>query len=209
MNYVDLAPFVAVDALGAPQPVIMRKLAEVANEFFRLTRAYEVKLTPAAVAADTKNVTLTLPSDTILCEVTGVRLGSAKLWPRLDRQLEEELGEWETAEGTPKYYRTEANTIRLVPFPVVEEAGPLRASYTVAPTLTATSVADEPGLRYQDALIAGAKAMVLAMPKKEWSDPQLAAIFQAQYQTRLNEVRILVRNGGSSEQQLRVRPRFV
>ncbi len=209
MNYVDLAPIVGIDVMGAPQPLIIRKIAEAANDFYRRTRAYAVDSTPATVAANTLTVNLALPADTTLCEVDAVRLGGQKLWPRRDGDLVDEFGVWESATGRPKYYRAGANQIRLVPYPVATDPDQLRIRFTVAPTLTAEQIADEPGLRYQDALINGAKALLLSMPKKPWTDMEMAGVFQMQYQNRLNEVRILVRNEGSSRLQTRVTPRFV
>lgn len=208
MNYADLAPIVAIDAMGAPEPLIVRKIAETANEFFRLTRAYEFDSNPAIITANTKLIGLTLPADTVLCEIVEVRLGPDKVWPRADRQLQNEFGLWENAEGTPRYYKVIGGQVRVVPFPTSNTTDQLRIKASIAPTVTAESMADEPGLRYQDALINGAKARVLAMPKKAWTDPATAGIFQQEYATRLNEVRLLARNGGSSEASIRVRPRF-
>lgn len=209
MNYVDLAPIVAIDVMGAPQPLIVRKIAEAANEFFRHTRAYAVDFTVSPLAANTQTVNLSLPAETALCEVDTVRLAATKLFPRKDGALVDEFGEWELATGRPKYYRVTANQLRLVPYPVATENSSLRVRFSVAPTLTAEQMADEPGLRYQDALINGAKALLLAMPKKAWTDLEAAGIHQALYRNRLNEVRILVRNEGASQAQSRVTPRFV
>jgi hypothetical protein len=209
MNYADLAPIVAVDVMGAPQPLVIRKIAEAANEFFRLTRAYEVDRTPATVSANTQTITLVPPTGTAFVEVNMVKLGPKKLVPRTRRQLDEDEYEWEVRTGTPDFYSAVGGTIRLVPYPIVSAPELLRVNYSVSPLLTAQSVADEPGLAYQDALIAGAKARLLAMPKKSWADLASAGVFQAEYMKRVNEVRIQVRNGGSSEQQMRVRSRFI
>jgi hypothetical protein len=208
MNFSDLAPIVAIDVMGAPLPLVTRKLAETANEFYRLTRAWEHRQTQSTVPDGTALVPLTPPADTVPLEVTRVRLGAEKLWPRTDAQLEEEFGQWETAVGRPRYYRVEGSSVRLIPAANQLFAEALRIHFTVAPPVTANSIDDEWGLPYQDALIDGARARLLVMPKKDWTDTASAVIFQEIYMRRLNEVRLLARNAGTSEVQLRALPRF-
>lgn len=100
----------------------------------------------------------------------------------------------------------EYKAIRLVPFPSEENGSMLRVRFTVAPTLTATGVPDSLGNRYQDALIAGAKAGLLSDAGKPWSDPRTAAIFAGEFQRLLNDARQEARRGAvNSRQQVRLR----
>ena len=209
MNYADLAPIVAIDAMGAPEPLIVRRIAEAAHEFFRLSRAYKHSVTPAIVEAEQSVVAISPPSGTSLVEVEEVWLGSKQLFFRTEGQLSAEFDDWETASGGPRYYRVQGASVRLVPYPEVDTISKLRIQCALTPTVTAESIADEPGLTYQDALIDGAKYRLLSMPKKPWSSPTEAGLALGRFTIRLNEARILARNSGSSGISLRVRPRFL
>jgi hypothetical protein len=206
VNYQDLAPIVAIDVMGAPNPLIVRKIAEAANEFFRLTRAYEVTTAPTSITANTKVVALTPPTGTDFLEINEVWLGGTRLYPPANLRLPDG---WEQTTGRPERYVPQGPAIRLHPYPIENLVDQVVIKYAVVPKLTAISIPDEVGVEYQDALIEGAKARLLAMPRKDWADRQAAGDARSLFVMRVNETRLKVRNKGSSEVQYRVVSRFV
>lgn len=206
MNYADLVPLVSVSALGAPTPLVLAKIAEVAEEFFRLSRAYSVTTTPGILTANQQSIAFTPPAGTYLLEVADVKFGGVPLKFRPEDELVEN---WEVLTGEPTNYLVAGNTVRVIPYPTVDTTKLAKVRYTVAPLISARSLDDAVAVPWQTALIHGAKAKLLSHPKAEWADAAAAGIAYAEYQRLLNEARIRARNQGSSEIQLRVRPRFV
>ena len=205
MNYADLVPLIQVSAMGAPQPLVLAKIAEVAEEFCRLSRIYVVAPAATVLTANQKNVTFTPPTGTYLLEVAGAKLNGVPLKYRPESELVEN---WEALTGDPTNYLVEGNSVRVVPYPAVTTTHQVRVKYTVAPLLSTRTLDDVVAIPWQTALIHGAKAKLLSHPKADWADSAAAGIEYAEYQRLVNEARIRARNQGSSEIQLRVRPRF-
>lgn len=206
MNYTDLAPIIAIDAIGAPTPLIVRKIAEAAHEFFRKTRGYTYTQTLNPVPANTKSVALTPPVGTVFIETVLVRLNGQTLPPPMNLQLN---GDWESIKGRPASYLPAVGAIRLFPYPETQIDEALTIEFALAPLLTATSIDDSVGLANQDALIAGAKARVLSMPRKEWADPIAARSEELRFKELINERRLLARNNGTAQALYRIKSRFV
>lgn len=206
MKYADLAPLIAIEAAGAPVPLISLKLAEAAHEFFRLTRAYIVEQRLTSVAAQTKTVALDVPPQTAFIEVSLVRLGSKQLTFLPSDKRPADL---ENYVGSPRHYTVDGSTVRLVPYPEQDISEPLVISFSVQPLLTAKGVADPIGQVHQDAMLAGAKSRLFRMSRKDWTDVAAAGIEEVEFRRLVNEARIRARNEGSSETDVRARGRFV
>ena len=65
----------------------------------------------------------------------------------------------------------------------------INAVFAVTPTLDATYVDTILYDTWLEALVAGSKAKLLLMPKKSWTDPQLANLYMKEYRTGVNNAR--------------------
>lgn len=236
MLYKDIAPLVAVDAMGAPQPRVIGALAQAANEFFRRTHGYKLTMPLQPIEVGQTKVSLYIPATTTLVAVTEVRYnGSSPLTPTTTLQLP---SNWETLTGVPDRYlvgsfasgqdyvdetyidddylaadptaappEPKFDTVRFVPYPNdAGQTGEALLTYAVTPLLAATSVPDGVGYRYMAALVAGAKSFVLADVDKPWSNPKESANKRGEFERLINEAMLESKYGHAST-QARVRMR--
>jgi hypothetical protein len=91
---------------------------------------------------------------------------------------------WESAGGMPTvYFQPDPATIRLVPTPTQTMTGNIVVRVAVKPTRAATAAPDWLMEDWFEALCAGAKARLMQVPKKAWSEPNLALYYRRQFET--------------------------
>lgn len=173
----SLQPDVAIDVPGAPVLVIENALRRAAQQFFAKSRAWQVITDAAPVAADQAEVTITPPDNTELVRVETVWLDGRKIDPTTAGYLDAAFGSnWtELAGAATKYLQLVPGTLRLFRIPASDADTGLTARIAVQPSSTAAGIPDDLGIRFREALVLGAKARLLLMPKKGWTDLELGA----------------------------------
>lgn len=96
------------------------------------------------------------------------------------------------AVGEPThYYLTIDMKVRLIPIPTAAQAGlSMRVDLAFVPTMDATTLPSDLVERFGETLICGAKARMMAMPEKAWSNPQLALFYQNEFTQGVTKARI-------------------
>lgn len=116
---------------------------------------------------------------------------------------------WATAESSePTAYSCfgDAGSITVYPKPLNSSGAVMRINATWAPTMDATSIPDELGRGYFLELIDGAKAKLMMMEGRKWSNPVLAGVAEKKYEDGLALVRIKAIHGKAAGSTV-VRPR--
>lgn len=191
MNYSDLVSDIMPEVLGCPSVTIKRAVRDSVIEFFERSMAYKVENDPAKLPKNVQEIDLELPTKTRLVKVLTVRYGGAELQP-VTREDMDRLGyDWPTLTGTPQGYTFATPTsIRLVPYPSDSTATKAYVRFAVAPTRVSTSLPDELGERYYEAICAGVKFRLMRMPKMAWTDANLAAFNGSQFEKGINKARL-------------------
>lgn len=121
--------------------------------------------------------------------------------PAGEDELVTEFGnDWATLTGDPKFYTENNGTILLVPAPpTTVDALTLAISYSLMPT--ASSFPDRVLSDHRRALAQGAKASLMYMANKPWSDPIAADINYREYSAAIASARGKAAKQTSKNQQ--------
>lgn len=110
--------------------------------------------------------------------------------------------------GTPRTYFLEADgQLRVAPIPNADaEAAVFDVQAAFAPALGATTGESTLLNRFGLALANGAKARLMLIPGKAWSNPEMAAVYQGMFLSALDDARIETLQSGTRG-SLRMQPR--
>lgn len=171
---------------GVPLPLLDHWLRNVTIEFCERSRAYVVELTAIDAVAEQMGYTLTLPEETALVEVVGVEFDSEPIDPKAPAALRAEYGNWRSKIGTPKYYTQRSlDSLLLVPAPAAAVTGGIVVEAALKPSQAATGVADWVFTRWSADLVAGAKAKLMAMADKPWTNVDRVPLYSGQFEAAI------------------------
>lgn len=178
--FPDLLPQVP----GCPNVLAVHELRRAAQDFCEKTMAWKVIETARAVTAGTETVAAA-PADTgmELSEVERVSYDGKRLDPETLDSIEQNHGaNWEAHTGTPfAYFQLTPGEIRLYPTPAEDAQTGIVFTLVVKPSDTATGLPDDLAIKYRNAIHTGAKARLMAMTGKPWSNPADAAVHAQEF----------------------------
>ena len=178
MEYKDAVLDIISQVPSAPDFVIVRAMNRVARRFCDDTTAYRHTLLNVAAAANTANITITLPAYTAVNAVHLVRWGNKKLSPATDKFLAT-IGD-NRLTGRPDYFLwREGTTITL--FPTPQEAQEVDVEISLRPTRTATAIPEWFADKYYEVLVAGTCAELARTPDTEYTNEQLFGLMESYY----------------------------
>jgi hypothetical protein len=145
--------------------------------------------------------------------VTQVHTGwfdGAELEPASEDKLRQVYPDWPTAEGAPRFILSETPlSFRVVPKPDAASAGTGRITLRVVlqPARDATGIDDWVFNKWVEAIAAKAKADLMAMPAKPWTNPAMSVYYESVYQRELGDaVREVNRGMGRAQTRVQMRP---
>lgn len=187
--YSRILPFVP----GCPEPAVDQAVMDAAFEFARKTQL--VFTIEAPIPLVDSQATYQLPAvsglDTDL--IRGVYLGARELDQVTPTSLRDRLPNWQTAESNePTIYSCfgAAGTITVYPKPVGVTGQALRIVASWVPSFTAATLPDELVSTYGRDIAEGAKALLMMMPERKWTNLPLAGVAQGKFDTAISEGRI-------------------
>lgn len=178
MNLDDFLPHLLPDLPGCPDSIVKQQLLFAVIEFCQETHAWNEIQDPIQVRERVNEIDVDTPTGARIVAVKDVWASSRKLRPVTMPQLFELIPNWQTAEGSePTYYNasTDYRTMRIFPIPIDVNDSTLTLRVAYAPKMDATSIPDELAIKYWDALIGGAKARLMVIPGKAWTNSQMSA----------------------------------
>lgn len=190
MTLDQFLPLMLIELPGCPEPLIRQALLRAADEFCRRTHAWSELQEPIRLEPGVRDYELDVPSGATVSAVLSVHAGSTQLRPVNTTELQRLMPDWHTAQASsPAYYNLvpERGVLSIFPTPSEHALGSIvvRAAYT--PTLSATTLPDFLGQRYMDAITGGAKAILMAILNKPWSNPQLVPLHRGQLDNAMAE----------------------
>jgi hypothetical protein len=193
MKVTDLVPFVLPEVPGCPDALIKQNIVLSAIEFCTETLAWQEIQDSLIMIDGQPELDVEVPTDARIVVIKDIWASSRKLSPVTMNQLFEKIPNWQDATGSePSYYNasTDWRTIRVFPMPMGANRAKLRMRAAYAPTLTATTLPDEITTKYLDGIVGGAKARLMAMHGKTWSNVQGAGIYRQQFNDSTVKARI-------------------
>ncbi len=193
-NFDDLLPDVQVEIPEVPAFAARRALIRAAREFCQETRAWRVSFDLSTVATQALYVLSSdTPSDTELVDIISVKnsAGGEPLVPRTFRWLDKNVTDWrsETAADATWYVMELLDTVRFVYTPSETETDKYHMRVSVKPLLTALTLDDRLVGKYSEALIHGGLARLYRIPRKPWSDGDLATYHEAMFRAEFASAR--------------------
>lgn len=175
-------PEVLPDVQGCPVPLVENALRRASIHLLRPSRLVTTELAAMDVTATVGKYTLVAPAGLQIIGVEEAAFQGNPLDPLAVDVAKANFHEWQTATGTPEFYvQLDPYTLALVRVPDTTIAGALTVKVAVAPGNAATGVEAAIAEAYFDEIAAGAKAYLMAQPRKVWSDPQLAQFHQGTF----------------------------
>jgi hypothetical protein len=180
----DLVTDVIGDIPEVPGFVAERQYIRALRQLCEEARVWRIEDTMSTVA-DAPNLLLTaiFPNNTELVDVLSIKPveGGSSVKPKTQAYLDLNESDWrdQTGQYATWYMLASNNTIRLVPTPSEVVTYYIRAA--IKPTFSATTISDIVVNKYEELLIHGAKAYLFMVPRKPWTDLQLAQYHQAAF----------------------------
>jgi hypothetical protein len=184
---IDLDAFlrlVEINALAAPEPLILQSIRQAALRFCERTRLWRDHDTIETDGVDPEPVSV--PNDSVLFEVLSCSQGHKVLHPITFDRLARERPHWRhegigSTGGSRWYICPEFGTILALP----RCSGVLHVEIVVKPSATADSLPDFLLEHYGQDIANGASALVLAKPDVAFGNMQLAGALNGAFETRL------------------------
>lgn len=207
--YDDVIPEVP----GADTPIVDAALKRSAMEFLERARVYQADIAAMDAEASVGGYLWVSPdTDTDICHIFNVWYDGEKLTPRNGDYLADKYDYWPEEEGTPVHYLQErTDTLTLIPMPSEDLTGAITAKVALRTTLSSTGIPDDLYADYRDAIAKGALARLMRMPKKPWTNFDLAGAYGQAFQDAIDEAKYQQHKGNvrSTHHVPHPRSRFV
>lgn len=193
-TFDDLLPDIQVEIPEIPSFVAQRSLIRAMREFCEETRAWRISFNASTLADDPLLPLISyFPDFTELVDVITIKNvdGGEPVEPRTYAWFDKNLSDWrsDSAIDANYYVLEDNNTIRLVPYPTETIVNKYYVRAAIKPLLTTTTLDDRMVNKYSETLIHGALAKLYAIPRKPWTDLQLASIHDAQFRVKFGQAR--------------------
>lgn len=189
----ELLPFIMPELSGCPAALARSALLRAAIQFCEDSQGYIATLDPMALVGGTHTYEVETPSSqSRLLIIKEISFGATEVLPKTMGQLAGVMPNWRTATGNaPVFYSRPSSTeIRLHPAPNSDATGDVQIRAAFAPIRTADYLDDDLVNLSFEAIGAGAKWILMLMPGKPWSNPQLAEYYHSQFLAEIDKARI-------------------
>jgi hypothetical protein len=181
VKYSDMLDEVMPAVPGVPQLLAVNAVRNSAIKFCRRSTIWRYWPDPQTIIAGVNFYDFDTPSDTEVAEVMLLKVDGTHIDPSSEDDLPDD---WNTKTGPPdKFMQQDTTGVYLTPVPDGKIANGLTMSVALAPKRSSSSLPDWIWSRYFEAIAAGAKADLMAIPEKPWTNPNASVYFQGIFDT--------------------------
>jgi hypothetical protein len=189
------------DVPGCPVAMAINALRNATIDFCTRTQAWRASLDPINVVAATATYALAAPAAYPLAdigEIQKVMLDDTEIYPSNPVQLDAWFSQWRTLStmGVAFYTRPDDERITLASLP--DAAGVLQVEVSLVPARDATGMDTALYKRHLEAVAHGAKARLMAIPKKPWSDPATASYHLDEFNKAISGASVKAAQGNTN-----------
>lgn len=198
-NLTDLYDDVMPELPGCTLPVALHAIRRAAREFFMRSKIDRRDLPVFNTVANDATYILAAPSDTEIQEVLQVKYSGETLDPlTLDQLPDQDMP------GIPTNYAVDQeDMVTLTPIP--NGVAQVLVKVCVVPTMTAATISDTMMADWGDAIASGAKARLMNMSKKAWTNEAAAAKHEKAFESAIDTASVAA-VVGKSRAPIRTRP---
>lgn len=175
---------------GADQPLVLYHVKDTCYDFYARSLYGKQWVTPidvvqgtasyAAAPVDSTNFATTKVLEVMYQDGSAGR--SQKLDPKSADDLDRDLPHWRVCQGRVSCYtQNDVDDITLALIPACSTAGGLKVRIAYAPLPSGAGIDDKVYQRFSREIAAGVKSRLMIMPKKPWSNPQLASKYERDF----------------------------
>lgn len=211
MLFSDILPQLLPDVPGCPDITAINALRNAAIEYCRFTRSWTRTLAPVALVDNQSVYAMTAPVDARVAGVISAWVRGREVLPKTMSQVAMLVPNWLVATAeVPNYFNSNTDTITLQVFPTPLNAlgAPLTLRVVLAPSLTAQNVDDGIANDHFEALLAGARARLMVVPQRAWTNLPLAKYYLDMFEGMKADARISSLHDGVSSQLTATARRF-
>jgi len=173
----DLIEDMFIELPGCPEALIKQQLRLAARDFCRQSEAYKIELDPINLVADQQEYDLEPGMNASIARLIWVKTG-------------EDIDEFTEPLDPADYVLQEEYTLKLLNAPSSSITDGLVVKVALRPEFDDECDLDPFFLeRYSSTIIAGAKFLLMKMPKKPWSYPDVAMLYRQEFRDGINEAK--------------------
>lgn len=190
----DFAKYVRPEVQECPELMVLDAILRAGIEFCEETKVIRQTITLSTVV-DQAAYPLTVETGTMPEEVIWVKRDE---FNDLTASSFVDFKEWslDVNSGQPQYYYLEAGGILMLGN-IPDAIETLQVTVRVRPTYEATTLPDELLARYKEKIANRAKAILMIMVNKPWTNPQAAALNQSLFDDAVNKANLRDAKGGA------------
>jgi len=206
--YTQWLPYVQVNVPDCPKALIIEATRQKVIEFCQKSLFLRQELDGFYTVVDDNEYDLSPPVDNNIAQLLMLKVNKRELEPKTQDDMEEIYQEWRDQSGEPQYFFLKnTNTAILVPKPM--GVYPVRLLVALKPTQAAQGVDEIIFEEYKDAIKHGALAYLMLMAEKTWSNPNMSAFYQSQFDAAIQESKIRSEQGYALRKTFRAKPNYI
>jgi len=205
-NLSDILPEVRPDVIGCPEPQMINAIRNAVIKFCEESHFWEVDLTPLSMAQNVPEYVIIQPANQRVIRISQIIGSFGRMAFRTEDDMDALDPKWRTPTGNSPKIPVMINPRLLRMYPIPNVSGEqLTMKAIVKPSPTATVIDDYIYDDFYTGIAAGAKAILTAMPNKEWTNFELVPYYQSLFNDDVCTAKTRVARGYSNA-PLRTRP---
>lgn len=179
------------DVPGCPESLASEMVLEAAITLCKRSRVLKEALDPIDVVAAQRDYTLSTYGDTVVIEPVSVLYDSVRLDAVQEAILDDMAPTWRLSDGPFGYYTVlNPGTLTLAFSPSVGVTGGLRVTVSVRPSNQSVALPDVLYNEYSGTIADGAKALLMVIPGKAWSNPALGDYYDGKFYRDVQDIKM-------------------
>ena len=205
--YTQWLPYVQVNVPDCPKALIVEAIRQKVIEFCQRSLFLRQELDGFYTVADDNEYDLSPPVDNNIAQLLMLKVNKRELQPKTQDDLEEIYQEWRDQSGEPQYFFLK-NTYTAILVPKPMGVYPVRLLVALKPTQAAQGVDEIIFEEYKDAIKHGALAYLMLMAEKTWSNPNMSAFYQSEFDTSVIEAKLRAEKGYAHRKTFRTKAHY-
>ena len=205
--YTQWLPYVQVNVPDCPKALIVEAIRQKVIEFCQRSLFLRQELDGFYTVADDNEYDLSPPVDNNIAQLLMLKVNKRELEPKTQDDMEEIYQEWRDQSGEPQYFFLK-NTYTAILVPKPMGVYPVRLLVALKPTQAAQGVDEIIFEEYKDAIKHGALAYLMLMAEKTWSNPNMSAFYQSEFDTSVIEAKLRAEKGYAHRKTFRTKAHY-
>lgn len=191
------------DVRLAGSALILQKIRDVARDFCQWSRAWQWDAPLLSVVANQKTYSVVTPGDAEPAVILYMSKDGDEVFPKDPAWLDRFSAGWRTASGDDfRFYTQESRkTFRFAAIPITADTDAIFYRLALKPSPTSEELDEDVWMEWYDVIGAGAKAQLMMMSGKPWTDLKAGAINANAYRVGRARARIRYNKGFTDAEQ--------